>query len=548
MNEDRLEQLLDGYFDEALDPAEHAELEALLLSRPQAWELFWKRARFNALLRRRGRESWGRRLAAEPAVGVPLWERVATVWRRLNAEVASGWTWAAVGAATALLVLALFMRFLPLGAEEPRARMAQRMGRPAGDFSQGIATLIRAVGVQWTEGDPRGGNVLSPGWLKFERGLVELQFHRGASVVIEGPAELELITDMQVRCLLGKVRADVPPSAIGFEILSPHVRVVDRGTEFGLEVARNGQADVHVFTGRVDLAYARPSAAPKELRQGAAVRVEPSGAFRSIPVESADFATMQTVERRAKTEMAAHFARWKAHSESLRNDPSVLVQYTFEEESPSDRTLSNRAAGATPETNGAVIGCRWTEGRWPGKRALDFKQLGDRIRFALPREHQSLTCIASLRLDALDHRYIALLMASDGAVGEVQWQIEGDGTVSVGKRISPGWGAGKTAKLNTPSLLGQQRCGSWVQVAFVYDASTKRVTQYVDGQPAGQAAGVRGGPLITGALEIGNWTPVSGEPWEPIRNFNGRMDEFVVFSRALSAEEMERFWAAGRPR
>jgi hypothetical protein len=52
--------------------------------------------------------------------------------------------------------------------------------------------------------------------------------------------------------------------------------------------------------------------------------------------------------------------------------------------------------------------------------------------------------------------------------------------------------------------------------------------------------------LVTKSLEIGNWTPVSGEPMEPIRNFNGLMDEFAIFSRALSAEEMQRFYAAGR--
>jgi hypothetical protein len=51
----------------------------------------------------------------------------------------------------------------------------------------------------------------------------------------------------------------------------------------------------------------------------------------------------------------------------------------------------------------------------------------------------------------------------------------------------------------------------------------------------------------TGALEIGNWTPSGGDPIEPIRAFNGRMDEFLVFSRALHAEEIARLWATGRP-
>src|SRR5262245_30899915 len=63
MNEERLEYLLDRYLDGALAAEERTELEALLLAWPQARTLFWKRARFHALLRRRGREAWGRRLA-----------------------------------------------------------------------------------------------------------------------------------------------------------------------------------------------------------------------------------------------------------------------------------------------------------------------------------------------------------------------------------------------------------------------------------------------------------------------------------------------------
>ena len=56
MNQERLEVLLDRFFDEALTPEEHKEFEAALLSSPQARTLFWRRARFNALLRRRGQE------------------------------------------------------------------------------------------------------------------------------------------------------------------------------------------------------------------------------------------------------------------------------------------------------------------------------------------------------------------------------------------------------------------------------------------------------------------------------------------------------------
>ena len=84
-----------------------------------------------------------------------------------------------------------------------------------------------------------------------------------------------------------------------------------------------------------------------------------------------------------------------------------------------------------------------------------------------------------------------------------------------------------------------------MQIAFVFDGRQGTVTQYFDGVAAGAPARLPGTRLVTKSLEIGNWTPMSGDPLEPIRNFNGRIDEFALFSRALSAEEVRRFAEAG---
>jgi hypothetical protein len=560
MNDERLEHLLDLYFDEALKAEEQAELERLLLSQPQARELFWKRARFHSLLRRRGRENWGRRLAMEQAAGgapasvpVPRWRVLGETWRR--ALQPAGW-WAAAGLAAMLL---FFAWYRPGGkvpanptananADSAASNLPNLVAPSTGvPSSQGVATILRAVEVKWTGNKERPGNILGPGWLKFERGLVEVQFHRGARVVIEGPAEFELINDMQARCLLGKVRAEVPPPAIGFEILSPNVRVVDRGTAFGLDVKRDGPAEVHVFSGRVDLATTLPPGTPRELLQGKAVRVDATGAVSDIPSVSQEFTTPEVVERKATTEMALRFAAWRVQADRIRSDPALLVQYSFEDDSLAERRLNNHAPKAPVDSQGTIIGCTRTEGRWPGKQALEFKQVGDRIRLALPRQHEELTCITWVRLDAMDRPYTALLMSGDAVVGELQWQIRGDGQLSFGKRKEPGWGFGKLFGADSNPVLGPSRCGSWMQLAFVYDAHAKTVTHYLDGRRMSVNPMDARTPLITGALEIGNWTPAGGDPVEPIRAFNGRMDEFLVFSRALKAEEIQRHWEMGRP-
>ncbi len=537
MNEERLEHLLDHYFDEALLPEEVTEIEAALLSRPHARALFWERARFHALLRRRGRESWGRRLATEPAAGVRAVLSLREMWERWL-EFVRPVGWAAAAAAAIILLFVSLSRVWTPGAR--RGEVAVREG-------QSVATILRAVEVQWTGVREQPGNVLGPGSLRFARGVVEIEFHRGARVVIEGPAEFELNTDMQARCLLGKLRAEVPPPAVGFEILSPNVRVVDRGTVFGMEVARGGATEIHVFSGKVDFAPAHTPQVSRELIEGRAVRVDNSGASSDIPIRPESFTTGETVEQRATAAMAARFSAWKAAAARLRSDPALLVQYTFDDASLTDRTLHNHAPNAPLESHGTIIGCGTTEGRWPGKPALDFKQAGDRVRLALPRQHEELTCVAWVRLDSLERPFTALLMSSDAALGELQWQFDKDGRLIFGKRIVAGWGGPNVERVDTKRLLTPRRAGSWVQLAFVYDGRAGTLTHYLDGQKAGTGTSSVAPPLTTGALEIGNWAPVGGDPLDPTRAFAGRMDEFLAFSRALRAEEIQGLWKIGRP-
>jgi hypothetical protein len=96
-------------------------------------------------------------------------------------------------------------------------------------------------------------------------------------------------------------------------------------------------------------------------------------------------------------------------------------------------------------------------------------------------------------------------------------------------------------------VLGPERFGQWLQLAVVYDGDQGRVTHYVDGCPAGSSPVVAGVPLRIGNAEIGNWNIASRRDRQPIRSFRGCMDEFLLFSRALGHDEIERLYAQGRP-
>src|ERR1041385_8670525 len=86
-----------------------------------------------------------------------------------------------------------------------------------------------ALNAHWSTatGQLKTGEILPPGVLRLESGVVELGFASGARAAIEGPAELKVTDRNSVELLSGKMSADVPHNAIGFTVKTPNATVVD---------------------------------------------------------------------------------------------------------------------------------------------------------------------------------------------------------------------------------------------------------------------------------------------------------------------------------
>jgi hypothetical protein len=71
----------------------------------------------------------------------------------------------------------------------------------------------------------------------------------------------------------------------------------------------------------------------------------------------------------------------------------------------------------------------------------------------------------------------------------------------------------------------------------------------VNGSPVSHHALKLGPPFRLGAAELGNWNAKSGPNPAPalIRNLSGALDEFELFSRALSDAEVRDLYAKGKP-
>jgi hypothetical protein len=129
-----------------------------------------------------------------------------------------------------------------------------------------VAVVIQLDGARWPSSEqpsPAAGDILRARRLLLESGRVTLALLGGVVLTMEGPADLDLVSIDRVFCRRGKLRASVPKGAEGFVVASPASAVVDRGTEFAVNVDADGRSRVFVFEGVAEAALLDDEGTPK---------------------------------------------------------------------------------------------------------------------------------------------------------------------------------------------------------------------------------------------------------------------------------------------
>jgi hypothetical protein len=144
-----------------------------------------------------------------------------------------------IASVAAILLVVLFVKFAPVrGGQE-------------------VAAVSDCINAKWTNSHiPMhvGTRLMDtdPPFILRE-GYAELLFDNNAKIIVEGPAEFEILTQKQIRLSYGKLYAVIPDEAYGFIVSTRYSEIIDLGTEFGVQQSVAGDTEVHVIKGRTNL-------------------------------------------------------------------------------------------------------------------------------------------------------------------------------------------------------------------------------------------------------------------------------------------------------
>lgn len=117
-----------------------------------------------------------------------------------------------------------------------------------------VATLSDSVNAQWAQSSaPTRNNsrlMTNHEPLMLRKGYAEVVFDNDAKVVIEAPAEFQVLSYDQIKLNYGRLYATVPQAALGFIVATPTSKIIDMGTEFGVEADINGTTELHMVKGK----------------------------------------------------------------------------------------------------------------------------------------------------------------------------------------------------------------------------------------------------------------------------------------------------------
>ncbi len=533
MNSEERSQLIDALIEGDISEADFVRLEAEMLVDAEVRQEYYDRVQVDTLIDVETREQ-SAGVDSEKIVAFPR----RTLWLRTTGIAALLAILATV--ASVNWFVSRHQNIIATNEVEPTA--------------SGYGVVAEHLDAKWASDSAsiQRGEILPQGPLVLDAGIVQIDLFSGVALVVEGSANFEILSPMDVRVDSGKIRARVPEQARGFRIHTAAGEVVDLGTEFALDVTPD-HADVHVIDGEIE--WHPTDADMQHMSKGEALRASNDTATTSpLSHDPSRFIGHEELENTLIRGRSERRQEWLTHSAQLANDPRLLLYYPMSQKGGWNRQLVDLSPHAI---NGTIVRANRSADRWESENAaLDFTAAGSRVRVEIPGEHRSMTLYCWARIDSLDRWYNSLFLTDGHELNEPHWQILKDGRLFFSvKKNDPQVSKGERDKhiYYSPKFWTPAQAGQWFQIATTYDIDARNVTHYINGEIVSREAIAEKWLVETvtiGAASIGNWSEPrykSADPSFAVRNLNGAIDEFAIFGEALNAEEIRELYEIGKP-
>ncbi|HBT78596.1 MAG TPA: hypothetical protein DEB39_17120 [Planctomycetaceae bacterium] len=415
---------------------------------------------------------------------------------------------------------------------------------PFTETSQAVAVLSYSVDVKWSESmesAPQVGAAMLTGTYDFQSGVVMTKFYCGATLIAQGPCRMEIVSGEHVSCFQGRFSVETTDSTNPFHLSSRDFSSI-KGKKFLLDLSRN-EPELHSLSEATE-SIRTDSTQSIKLHAGKGIRIEKTGRETSISADGTGYLSSDRVVALAESVAARNLERWKKSREEWLRDPSLCLFFDFQSETDIRKTgrVTNLAASHTGAPGSAtLVGGRLGDGRWPGKNSLEFRTVSDRLLVSIPERLTDITLSVSLRADEIERNLNSIFMTEAFGKGALHWQILNN--IDNGERgaVRLGLCEGRPGKFqadnfDAPVVFNAETLGTWVRLAMVLDTERRTVSHYLDGKLLVRYDVPFEMHIDLNKAEMGNWS--SDTPVNPIRNFVGCFEEFMLFSRALSDDEV----------
>ncbi len=343
------------------------------------------------------------------------------------------------------------------------------------------------------------GAKMLQGEYTLKKGLAEIKYGKNVKIIIEGPAQFKFIDKEELFLSEGKIYAATPPGTKKFTVSTPKAVFNDLGTQFAVEYFDNKDTKLFVFKGKVEAVS--PDGTKKILTAGQGISLgKRSGKLEDIKVRE-DYFVRQLPDLTIPYQTTLAEFSPVVYLPMEKNQGNKFYNYsTF---SPGSVKLSKGSSSK------GIIGdaFRCNSG--------NFLQIG-----AYPKAIDKISIISWIKISGPETGIIA---QNGNGQGQFSLLLE-KGKLKAIMRDRHG----NPITVATSTALEPKE---WNQIAFVYDGSN--VMLYLNSKLVAAKRDSFDGIFTEGLPPM-----VTVGSDEEGKTFNGYVDEFAIYNKALTTAQI----------